>query len=68
MVVGFNGVFAMTPTEQRALSIAVRAILGDEDDYIAALWQIVEAIGGEEAAEMIERDPQRALKTYRGES
>lgn len=58
----------MSDAEQRALSIAVQAILGDEDDYVTALWQIVEVIGGEEAAEMIERDPQRALKTYRGES
>lgn len=48
-----------------ALSEAVLVLyLDDDSDYCAALWKIVEILGGKEAVDMLEHNEADAYKTY----
>lgn len=49
----------------KALSVAVRAIyFADSSDYLSALWDIVKALGGAEAADLLEKDENAAYEKY----
>jgi hypothetical protein len=48
-----------------ALKEAVQSLYFDDDsDYGTALWKIVEFLGGEEAAKLLEEDEEMAYAKY----
>ena len=53
------------PDVQQALDEAVAVIyLGDSSDYLSALWEVVLALGGTEAVELLANDSQKAYERY----
>jgi len=49
----------------KAMSSAVAAIYFDDgSDYGAALWSVIKALGGQEAADLLEEDEHAAYKKY----
>jgi len=55
----------METNTKEALSIAVKAIyFDDSSDYLSALWEIVNILGGNEAAELLENDESKAFEKY----
>ncbi len=51
--------------EKKALGEAVAALYFDDNsDYQSALWSIVELLGGNEAVNMLDDDPQEAYNKY----
>ena len=55
----------LTDKESKALGLAVKSIyFNDSSDYLSYLWEIVEAIGGEEASALLEEDESAALEKY----
>jgi len=53
------------PDVKKALSEAVAAIYFDDNsDYSSALWQVIAALGGNEAIELLEEDGNAAYKKY----
>jgi len=56
----------LTKKEFNAIGLAVSAIyFADSSDYLSYLWQIVKAIGGEEACNLLEEDESAAMDKYR---
>ena len=56
---------AHEPDIKDALASAVSAIyFSDNCDYLPALWDIVRALGGQEAVDLIEEDDYRAFNKY----
>jgi hypothetical protein len=54
-----------TPDVDEALSQAVKAIyFNDNSDYLQALWEIVSALGGESACQLLEEDESKAFHKY----
>jgi len=50
---------------ENALYEAIGAIyFADNSDYLSALWTVVSLLGGEEAVELLERDPSAAWHKY----
>jgi len=55
----------LTEKESKALGLAVEAIyFEDSYDYISYLWQIVKALGGKEATDLLEDDTSSAFDKY----
>jgi hypothetical protein len=55
----------MSEEIELALKEAITAIyFADSSDYLSVLWTIVEILGGEEAAELLEKDESKAYKKY----
>lgn len=53
------------PNIKKALSEAVAAIYFDDNsDYGTALWSVIEALGGNEVADLLEDDGHAAYKLY----
>ena len=53
------------PDVDEALSQAVKAIyFNDNSDYLQALWEIVSALGGKSACELLEEDESKAFHKY----
>ena len=53
------------PNVKEALSVAVAVIyFDDSSDYSAALWEVVTALGGKEAADLLEEDGHAAYEKY----
>ena len=53
------------PDVKKALSEAIAAIYFDDNsDYSAALWTVVTALGGEDVANLLEKDGAAAYKKY----
>ena len=53
------------PDVKKALSEAVAVIyFDDSSDYPSALWAIVKALGGEEAADLLEENGSAAYEKY----
>ena len=51
--------------EEKALGEAVAILyFADNSDYETALWSIVRLLGGDEAVEMLEKEPHAAYKKY----
>jgi hypothetical protein len=58
----------LTSKEKEALKLAVEAIyFADNSDYSSYLWRIVTALGGEEAATLLEKDERKAYDKYAGD-
>ncbi len=54
-----------TSDVERALHEAIGAIyFADDSDYLSALWTVVSLLGGDEAVELLERDPGAAWHKY----
>ena len=50
---------------EKAMAKAVEALyFGDGSDYETALWQIVDALGGQKAVDMLEDDEEQAYSEY----
>ena len=50
---------------EKALHEAIGAIyFADDSDYLSALWTVVSLLGGDEAVELLERDPGSAWHKY----
>ena len=53
------------PDVKEALASAVKALyFGDGSDYGTALWEVVAALGGFEATELVEEDGEKAYEKY----
>jgi len=53
------------PDTKKALSKAVKAIYADDtSDYSSALWEVILALGGKKAVELLEEDEDAAYKRY----
>lgn len=58
----------MIPDVEKALSEAVKAIyFADSSDYETFLWNVVRALAGEEAVDLLEEDEEAAWKKYVGD-
>jgi len=50
---------------ERALDKAIATLyFNDRNDYGSALWKIIELLGGKEAVELLEDDPESAYKIF----
>ena len=50
---------------KQAMKAAVAAIyFEDSSDYATALWEVVTALGGQEAADLLDYDSQAAYEKY----
>ena len=56
---------SMKTKEKIALALAIKALYFDDNsDYETYLWNIVEALGGDKAVDMLENDSELAYQTY----
>ena len=54
-----------SPVVDEALSQAVKAIyFNDSSDYLQGLWEVVRALGGEDACKLLEENESAAFHKY----